>query len=155
MATTSTNKQPLLVDRVFHEIVDTNTATNDGLDPSSNNSAALLLNCIGSDGAVIEYLYCIARSAVSHELNLYLSTNNDYLRRTESFYIGSITSATNIKDVTEMVLPKTLTPVPHVGTSDPKNTALYVPANKALWVARDGSTDISDAPLVGAQGGYF
>ena len=154
MATTSTNKQPLLVDRVFHEIVNTNLAYNQGMDVVGTNSAALLLNGLSSDGAIVEYLYCISRGTSAYTLNLYLSTNNDYLRPTEAFYIGSVTSATTVGDVTEMQLPKCLTPVPQVG-DEVKNTALYVPANKALWVARDGNADVSDAPLVGAQGGYF
>ena len=154
MATTSTNKQPLLVDRVFHEIVNTDRAYNDGLDVVGTNSAALLLNCIGTDGAVVETIYAISRSVTPTKLNLYLSNNNDYLRPTEAFFLGSITSATTIADVVEMTLPKCLTPVPQVGT-EVKNTALYVPSNKALWVARDGTSDVSNAPLVGAQGGYF
>ena len=160
MATTSTNKQPLLVDRVFHEVVGTDNAYNEGTDANGNigkignNSAALLLNCVGTDGAVVETLYTIARSTTPYTINLYLSTNNDYLRPAEAFFIGSVISATTAGDVTEMTLPKCLTPVPQVGT-DPKNSALYVPANKVLWVARDGNSDIAGGPLVGAQGGYF
>ena len=61
MATTSTNKQPLLVDRVFHEIVNTNLSYNQGMDVVGTNSAALLLNCLGTDGGVVEYLYAISR----------------------------------------------------------------------------------------------
>ena len=154
MASTSTNKQPLLVDRVFHEIVSTNLAHNKEMDVKGTNSAALLLNCLGSDGAVAEYIYCISRSANAYVVNLYLSSNNDYLRESEAFFVGSMSSATTPKQIVEMVLPKTLTPVPHDGTNT-KNTALYVPANKALWVAREGDSDLSDAPLVGVQGGYF
>ena len=154
MATTATNKQPLLVDRVLHEIVDTNLAYNQGLDVVGTNSARLLINCIGTDGAIIEYIYAIARSTQEYTLNFYLSSNNDYLRPTESLFIGSLTSATTAKAVTEFDLPKCLTPVPHTG-SESKNTALYLPSNKALWVARDGNVDVSDGPLVGAQGGYY
>ena len=154
MATTSTNKQPLLVDRVFHEIVNTNLAYNQGMDVVGTNSAALLLNCIGTDGAIVEYIYAISRGSTGYNVNFFLSSNNDYLRPTEAFYIGSVTSATTIKDLTELTLPKCLTPVPRV-ESEPKNFALYVPSNKALWVARDGNSDVSDAPLIGAQGGYF
>ena len=154
MATTSTNKQPLLVDRVFHEVVNTNLAYNQGMDVVGTNSAALLLNCIGSDGAVAEYIYAISRGANGYNINLFLSSNNDYLRPTEAFFIGSLTSATTAKRVVELELPKCLTPVPRLG-DEGKNTALYIPANKALWVARDGSSDVSDGPLVGVQGGYF
>lgn len=154
MATTSTNKQPLLVDRVFHEVVNTNRAYNNTLDVQGTNSAALLISCIGTDGAIAEYIYCISRGA-EHTVNFYLSTSNDYLRESESFFIGSVSSSATVKEVAELVLPKCLTPVPHVGTAEPKNSALYIPANKALWVARDGNSDVGDGPLVGAQGGYY
>ena len=155
MASTSTNKQPLLVDRVFHEVVNTNLAHNETMDVKGTNSAALLLNCLGTDGAVVEYVYCISRSSTPYTVNLYLSSNNDYLRESEAFFVGSMTSATTAKNIVEMILPKTLTPVPHDGTNT-KNTALYVPSNKALWVAREGTSDpLADAPLVGVQGGYF
>ena len=63
-------------------------------------------------------------------------------------------SATTAGYVVELDLPKALTPVPQVGT-EVKNTALYVPSNKALWVAREGNADVSDGPLIGVQGGYF
>lgn len=154
MATTSTNKQPLLVDRVFHEVVNTNTSYNNGMNVEGTNSAALLLNGLASDGAIVEYLYTIARSTTPTKVNLYLSSNNDYLRPSEAVFIGSVTSATTVGERTEMELPKVLTPVPHVG-DEPQNRALYVPSNKALWAARDGNVDVSDGPLVGVQGGYF
>lgn len=160
MATTSTNKQPLLVDRVFHEVVSTIDAYNEGADADGNigkignNSAALLLNCIVTDGAIVETLYTIARNSTPYTINVYISSNNDYLRPSEAFFIGSVTSATKAGDVTEMTLPKCLTPVPQVG-ADGKNTALYLPANKALWVAREGNATVQGSPLVGAQGGYF
>ena len=155
MATTSTNKQPLLVDRVFHEVVSTISAYNKGMDIQGTNAATLLLNCIGSDGAIIEDIYCISRSEdTEYTLNLYLSSNNDYLRRTEAHFIGSVKSAVVLRDVTEFEMPLVLTPVPHDGVNT-KNNALYVPANKALWVAREGDTDAADAPLIAAQGGYY
>lgn len=153
MATTSTNKQPLLVDRIFHEIVNTNLAYNDGMNVVGTNSAELLLNCIGTDGGIVEDVYVISRSSSKYKINLYLSTNNDYLRPSEAAFIGSVESATTIGDVTRMTLPQCLTPVPQ--HTDVKNTALYVPSNKALWVAREGNNDVAEAPLIGVQGGYF
>ena len=154
MATTSTNKQPLLVDRVFHEIVSTNTAYNLGIDVVGTNAAALLLNCLGTDGAIVEYLYCMSRDTAAYAVNVFLSSNNDYLRPTEAFFIGQITSSYTVGIRSELELPKTMTPVPQVG-SETKNTGLYVPSGKALWVARDSDVDITTGPLVGVQGGYF
>jgi len=154
MATTSTNKQPLLVDRVLHELVSTNLSFNQGLDVVGTNSAQILINCIGTDGAIIEYVYALSRGTTPHTVNFYLSSNNDYLRPTESFFIGSITSSTTAKEVVALDLPDCLTPVPRIGANS-KNTALYIPSGKALWVARDDNVDVSDGPLVGAQGGYY
>ena len=155
MATTSTNKQPLLVDRVFHEIVPTKEATNLGIDVVGTNSAALLLNCLGTDGAIVEYLYALSRDdAAAYDVNVFLSSNNDYMRPTEAFFIGTLTSSDTIGARTELELPITLTPVPQVGT-DPRNRGLYVPSGKALWVARNSDEDVATAPLIGAQGGYF
>ena len=46
MATTATNKQPLLVDRVFHYVVDTNDAFSATLDVSGYEPSLLLVNAI-------------------------------------------------------------------------------------------------------------
>ena len=108
------------------------------------------MNCIGTDGAIVETIYTIARSTAAFTINLYLSTNNDYLRPTEAAFIGSVTSATTLGDTVEMLLPKCMTPVPQVGT-DVKNTGLYIPSNKALLAARNGNADISDTPLIATQ----
>ena len=59
MASTSTNKQPLLVDNVLHAAVDLNThkaAINTETPGKLNgaNTAEKLIDCIGRDGAVIE-----------------------------------------------------------------------------------------------------
>ena len=57
-----------------------------------------------------------------YTINVYLSSNNDYLRPTEAFFIGSLKSATTEGEVVELDLPKALTPVPQVG-AEVKNTA--------------------------------
>ena len=43
MAATSTNKQPLLVDRVLHYVVDLNSAAVGAIDVAGTNTALLLL----------------------------------------------------------------------------------------------------------------
>ena len=66
MATTATNKQPLLVDRVFHNVVETNSLTS-GSDTDLNilgtNESSVLLDCSTTDGGIVEDLYVISRSA--------------------------------------------------------------------------------------------
>ena len=159
MASTSTNKQPLFIDRVFHYVVDLKEAYNGQTDPNvftstGSNSAEVLVDAIGSDGAIIEDIYVISKGA-EHVVNLYISSARDYLRETQANYIGSITSGANSRDVARWDgMPKTLAPVPQVA-DDPKNTALYIPKGAVLWAARQGNTDEDDAPLIGCQGGWY
>ena len=56
MATTSTNKQPLLVDRLLHYVASTSTAFNDGINPSTN-AAIMLVDSTTADGAIIEDIF--------------------------------------------------------------------------------------------------
>ena len=163
MASTSTNKQPLFIDRVFHYVKDLDKAFNGQTDPdnflvSGNNNAANLVDAIGSDGAIIEDIYVISKGA-AYTVNLYLSSARDFLRATQSAYIGSITSSATSRaitrwDETENAMPKTLAPVPQVA-ADPKNTALYIPKGSVLWAARQGNLDVTDGPLIGCQGGWY
>ena len=65
MATTSTNKQPLLMDRVLHQVVDLAGRTVEPLNTTNitgANNAALILDCTNNDGAMISDTYTIGRS---------------------------------------------------------------------------------------------
>ena len=164
MASTSTNKQPLFIDRVLHYVVNLDSATNNGLDPQGGNTAALLVDATGSDGAILEDIYVIARptdpktsetAATAHTVNLYLSTARDYLRPNQAQFVGSIQSATTAKTSTHWNgMPLILAPVPQVG-NNPFNQAFYVPKGYALWAAREDSSNVSGAPLIGCQGGWY
>ena len=73
MASTSTNKQPLLVDRVFHKVTDMKGGTigkNDRVDLSSTNNAKLLLDCTTTDGAVVAEIYTLARDTTGNTGNI-------------------------------------------------------------------------------------
>ena len=164
MATTATNKQPLLVDRVFHYVVDTNDAFTATLDASGSNQAALLLNAITTDGAVVEDLYSISRGGAAEKINLYLSVADDYLRPTQSTFIGQFLSSSTEAEVTRWEnAPKILAPVPAANDGAPDTPtgeplqfrALYVPKGYALWAARQSSSVLTDGPLVGCQGGWY
>ncbi len=155
MAATSTNKQPLLVDHILHYAVNLDTSTNGDLDVTGTNTAVLLVDSTSADGAIIEDIYTIARGAVAHKVNLYLSSANDYLRPNQAAYVGSVTSATTKGNTVRWDdMPKTLAPVPQVGT-EPFNRALYIPKGKALWAARESTANVTDAPILGCQGGWF
>ena len=158
MASTSTNKQPLLVDRVLHVVKSLSEATNNGITIQGSNSAELLVDSTTYDGAIIEDIYLISNDTVdTYTVNLYLSPSQDYLRASQGQFIGQVVSANGvIAAVTHMELPRTLTPVPNVGT-DPFNHALYIPKGFALWAAvqsSDAQTN-TERPTIGVQGGWY
>ena len=71
------------------------------------------------------------------------------------FFIGTFKSGTSIGTVTHWEsMPRTLAPVPQVG-DEKYNNALYIPKGRALWGARNSSTNLSDGPLLGCQGGWY
>ena len=155
MAATSTNKQPLLVDNKLHYAVNLDTATNNGLDIAGTNTAVLLVDATSSDGAIVEDIYTISRGAVEYKINLYMSSANDYLRPNQALLIGTFSSATTAENVTRWEeMPKSLSPVPQVGTES-FNRALYIPKGKTLWAARNSTTNVTDAPILACQGGWF
>ena len=155
MASTSTNKQPLLVDNVLHKVVNTANATNSTLDIVGTNTAELLVNGSGSDGAIIEDIYAISRDTVEHTLNLYLSSTFDYLRPNDAMLVGQFKSATVVGTFAHHYdMPYVLAPVPAVG-SEQRYKALYIPRNMNLWVARQAGGNSATAPLVGVQGGWY
>ena len=155
MAATSTNKQPLLVDHILHYAVNLDAALNNGIDIAGTNTAILIVDSTTADGAIIEDIYTIARGTSASTVNLYLSTGQDYLRPNQAVFIGNVTSATTIGSVVRWEeMPKTLAPVPQVGTES-FNRALYVPKGYALWAARDSSANVTDGPILGCQGGWF
>jgi len=159
MATTSTNKQPLFIDRVFHYVLNTTDLHNgqegdDFLVSGSTSANVPLVDAISTDGAIVEDLYVISRG-IQSTVNLYLSTARDFLRETQAQYIGSLSCTSTAREVTRWAeMPKTLAPVPQVD-DEPKNTALYVPKGYALWAVRQGNGTLPEAPLVGCQGGWY
>jgi len=155
MATTASNKQPLLVDHVLHEAYNLDSAITSTLDIAGTNTAQLVINAVDTDGAILEYVYSIARSTSAHTINLYLSTAVDYLRPTEGILVGQLTSGTSVGAVTTWTnMPGVLAPTAHVG-ADATLKALYVPKGKALWAARQSANTVTDGPILGVQGGWY
>ena len=169
MASTSTNKQPLLVDSVIWEslnLTDVITGNPNNSDVTGTNNAELLVSCVNSDGAIIEEIRTISRGTTQYTVNLYMSTEADYLRPGVAQFVGRILVAGvddegAVADPVEGTINKftdmmnTLVPVPHIG-DDPNLKALYVPKGKALWVALQSQTQgMADAPYVQAQGGRY
>tara|TARA_B100001057_G_C22363190_1_gene761633 strand:+ start:105 stop:614 length:510 start_codon:yes stop_codon:yes gene_type:complete len=169
MASTSTNKQPLLVDHVLHEIIDLVGATvepNTVIDVGGSNGAKLLVDCTTNDGAVISEIYSTARTvSTGYTINLYISNANDFLRPSQALFIGHFNCGTT--DGTRVVwdgMAYLLNPVPAAGSTAGAVTigtqfkGLYIPKGRALWAAvrKQSATDATAAaPLVAAHGGYF
>ena len=160
MATTSTNKQPLLVDRVFHNAVPSNSLTS-GSDTDLNilgtNESAVLVNCTANDGGIVEDLYLISRGTSPFTALFYFSSSLDYLRPNESVFVGKTTSASTSGDIIKADwLPKVLAPLPGAGSESQVN-ALYVPKGKALWCTLQlaGPANTASTPIIGAQGGFY
>ena len=161
MATTATNKQPLLIDRVFHNAVEGNTLSSgsaDSLDIIGTNASTILVDCTGNDGGIVEDLYAISRTSTTtaYTVLFYLSSSLDYLRPGEGVYLGSITTDTTSDAKANATLPNILAPVPRVG-SDAQLKALYVPKGKALWCTLQlaAPNNTADTPIIGAQGGFY
>ena len=99
MATTATNKQPLLIDRVFHSAVEGNTLTSgsdSSLDILGTNQSSVLVDCTSNDGGIVEDLYAISRTGASatYKVLFYLSSSLDYLRPGEGVYVGQLDTDT-------------------------------------------------------------
>ena len=155
MATTATNKQPLLVDRVLHYVIDLNSSVVAGIDVGGTNTAELIVDATSSDGAIIEDIYSIARSTEEATINLYISPASDYLRPGDGMFIGQFKSGTVVGTATSWDnMPKVLVPVPGTG-DEGQFRALYLPRGNALWAARQSSEFLTDGPLLGCQGGWY
>ena len=156
MASTSTNKQPLLVDSPLHVAVDLLRSTvNTKIDIGSGNSAKKVVDCSQNDGALIEQIYSYSRAVSQNSLDddgnedllgyqilLYLSPSTAVLDPTNAYFIGSFVAGTVLGERTAWGLsPEILAPVPHLGSED--NTfvqatqlrALYIPRKQCLWAA--------------------
>ena len=165
MASTSTNKQPLLIDRVFHEVYEMSTGTILTEKVTGTNFAQLILDCTTNDGAIIEDICIISQgqgtddqgAAYDYPVNLYLSSEFDFLRDSAVF-VGQITAASTKNEWVHMSdMPYVLAPTAQVG-SESRLKAFYVPKGKALWAARQTSNladNISNAPMLGISGGFY
>ena len=155
MAATSTNKQPLLVDRVMHNVIPLDEAVVNAIDIQGANTAERLVDGSQSDGCIIEDIYAISRSTDEYTINLYISPEFDFLRPGQGIFVGSFKSKTTVGDVSRWEeMPKILAPVPQTG-SEAQFRAFYLPKGRVLWAAHEGTRTVTDGPLLGAQGGWY
>ena len=176
MASTSTNKQPLLIDRPLHnlEVMDnriTGTpSTQLNGDLAGTNSAILMVDCTQNDGAIVECSYSFSRGdngGNAWRINLYLSTQVRLPCVKKLLVISAVlrhaTTAGERSDYD--AFPDILAPVPTVnakaaaGSGDPvplQMRALYIPKGKALWAAiNHNGTGMTTGPVFGVQGGFY
>ena len=138
MASTATNKQPLLVDSPLHLVYNTDkaiTGSSSLIDIQGTNTAIAAVNAINTDGCVIEDIYALNRGTTAYTLMLYFSKASDFLR-TDSVFVGTFASSTaaTVTKTEWDAMPFTLAPVPNVGTVS-RNQALFVPGGTCLWIA--------------------
>jgi hypothetical protein len=171
MASSSTNKQPLLIDRPLMVVTRLTSTTSPaaGADPGTGSNGVLLVDCTANDGAVLDTIYLIQRVANDvSRVNLYISTSAHSLGVTSTggnanaHFIGRVAfAASQLEGKTvEAQLPKLLAPVPHAGANNAAGEpaqfrGLYIQAGQALWAAVDSVTAVPNAPNIACQGGYY
>ena len=173
MSSSSTNKQPLLVDRPLHEWVPLGASA--ALSSPTNLSSLVaggcfeLVNCMDSDGAVVDSLSVVATQAGTTGVRViaFLSTSPQS-QGVSPLNTVAVASAVALSDQagqrTNIALPPLSVPVPNLGgmsapgETDKKGTGLYVPKGQVMYVGLD-RVITEPTPLnavnVFAQGGYF
>ena len=173
MSSSSTNKQPLLVDRPLHSFAILGPTS--ALADSSNFSSIVcagcspLVDCLDSDGAVIDSLSIIANqantSAVKVIAFLSRSPSSQGISSLNTAAIASAeVASTSAGQRTNISLPPLLVPVPNLGgmaapnEADKKSTGIYVPSGMVLYVGLSQPI-LLPTPIntitVFAQGGFF
>jgi hypothetical protein len=178
MATSSSNKMPLLVDRPMHSFATIGGAAALTTATNFNTPAAagcvVLVDCSSNDGAVIDSLSIVALEANTTARNVvvFLSTATTATSVTaaNSAYVGGAAIASSaVGTRTNIPLPPLSVPVPNLASpaatmaaypseTDKKNTGLYVPSGALIYVGVDQAIAAPSANTrvhVFAQGGFF
>lgn len=178
MATSSANRQPLLVDRPLHAftVLGGTAALSVATDLNTivGGGCVQLVDCGTNDGAVIDSISVIANEVglTSTTLLVLISTATSEFSintsNTACVAAGTVLSA-SLGQRTNISLPPLSVPVPNLAgpaattttypsETDKKNTGLYIPSGGYLYV---GITAAITAPSpasrinVFAQGGFF
>ena len=181
MASTSTNKQPLLIDRPLHNVFNlTGQKTGDDSYWLSANSCQLIVDCSTNDGALIEDIYLVSKTATSHKVSLFMGGSSiDLIRENDptTVFLGQFTTG-DANEITHFgKMPLTLAPSPTSIAADvapspaPENgdgaqktlalyQALFIPRGRTLWagLAVDNlapNLNNNSAPTLGVSGGYY
>ena len=176
MATTSSNKMPLLVDRPLHSFASLGGSA--GLTTASdfntpNTNLILLVDCSANDGAIVDSISLISNEAslTSVKVIAFLSValSSAAVTPLNTLAIGFATVGSTLGERVNMTLPALCVPVPNLGSpaatmaaypseTDKKNTGIYVPSGATLFVGSSAaitSPSTSSRVNVFAQGGFF
>jgi len=170
VATTSSNKMPLLVDRPLHSFATIGGAacltTSTNFNTVSGGGCTLLVDCSSNDGAVIDSISIIANEASTTAstvlvfLSVATATNGITASNTACIASAAIGSAT-AGQRTNISLPALTVPVPSTTANaelDKKNTGIYVPSGALIYVGVNAVLSAPSAATrvhVFAQGGFF
>ena len=161
MASTSTNKQPLLVDRPFLKIVDTSgllvgtLPAGTAVDPQTA-AGALLVDCTKNDGAIVEHLWTISREQTietydedpdvdpdaelglwGYIVNFYLCPSNTVFDPANAYYVTGIVSGIQEGSrVQAFNLPEVIAPVAGVGSIEEDGGEVKPTQFRALYVPK-------------------
>ena len=173
MATSSSNKMPLLVDRPLHSFVTVGGAgallTATDFNTPSGGGCTLLVDCLSNDGAVVDSISVIANEANTNPqpvlVFLSIAGSSASITSANTVCVASATiSSSAAGERTNIPLPPLCIPVPNLGAdssvseTDKKNTGLYVPSGATLFVgvaAALTAPSSSTRVHVFAQGGFF
>ena len=165
MASTSTNKQPLLVDRPFFNAITLGEVGGllDPLNYQSPDPAGLVsLADGGTDGTLIESVTIgsTQKDTDAYDVLLFMSSVSNALmiNNQNTQYVASETIVSTVcGETVQIPLPPVLVPVPGVGDLA-KNTALYIPKNWTLFAGLSQALcnpSYSCRVTVYAQGGQY
>ena len=165
MASTSTNKQPLLIDRPLHVMADLSgksVGPNVGIDIVGGAEGQLLVDCTKNDGALISDIYTYARTITqtSYDIDpcafpdeaiediygyivcLYLCADRTYLNPANAFFIGAMEAGIDEGEFIRFLdAPRLLAPVANLGSVDETEVVatymqgLFIPKGQCLWAA--------------------
>lgn len=170
MATTSSNKMPLLVDRPLHSFATIGgtacLTTSTNFNTVTGGGCTLLVDCTGNDGAVIDSVSIIATEAstTASTVLVFLSvaTSSGGINASNTVCVASAAiSSSSAGQRTNISLPALTVPVPSTTSNaevDKKNTGIYVPSGGLIYVGVNAAlTAPSTATRVHvfAQGGFF
>ncbi len=178
MASTSSNKTPMMVDRPLHSFakVGTTAALSSASDLTTlvSSGCQLLVDCSSNDGAVVDSVSVIENhnsvSSVRVCLFISVATSSALITPVNTAYVAGIalSGAGTVGTRTNIPLPPLSVPVPCLASPavnvatypdevDKKNTGLYVPSGALLYVgvAQVISSPTNAVVTVFAQGGFF